>query len=362
MSWLTDSFHWPFMLLLLPIVPWLAWRMFFQEQKDALAFSSTSFAQFLKPTLKQQLTWIPPSLYLVSLTLLIIALARPREGREQTITDTEGIAIELIVDRSGSMQALDFKIGSTRVDRLAAIKDVASRFVLGDNKELEGRSNDLVGLISFAGSADGISPPTLDHRFLISQLLSTRIVTRRDEDGTAIGDAIGLAVEKLAALEKNQRSPIKSRIAILLTDGENTAGDLEPLQAADLAKMLKIKVYTIGVGTRGRAPFPVRDFSGQTRYTMTEVNIDEETLQKIAEATGGKYFRATSTTSLEEIYGEIDRLEKSKVEERKYMNYRELAVQPIQLGGNSIPGLAWWAFMGLGLQLVLKHTVFREFS
>jgi len=362
MSWLVESFHWPYLLLVLGIIPLLAWRLFAVRSNQPLTFSSTDFAQSITPTLKQRLTWIPPALLLASLTLLIIALAGPREGRELTMADTEGIAIELLVDRSGSMQAIDFKIGTTSVNRLAAIKDVAGRFVLGDDKKLEGRSNDLVGLITFAGNADGMTPPTLDHPFLISQLLSTRIVTRRSEDGTAIGDAIGLAVEKLSALEKNQKSKIKSRIAILLTDGENTAGDLDPLQAADLAKMMNIKIYTIGVGTRGYANFPVRDMFGRVGYQRTKVNIDEETLQKIAEATGGKYFRATSTSSLEEIYGVIDKLEKSKVEERRYTDYRELAVQPFKFGSWSIPSLTWWALMGLGLQLVLKHTVFRRFG
>ena len=362
MSWLVESFHWPYMLLLLGVIPLLAWRMLAMGTSEPLAFSSTDFAQSIKPTWKQRLTWIPPTLFLVSMSLLIIALAGPREGRELTIADTEGVAIELLVDRSGSMQAIDFKIGTTSVDRLTAIKDVARRFVLGDDKKLKGRQNDLVGLITFAGNADGMTPPTLDHPFLVSQLIDTEIVSRRSEDGTAIGDAIGLAVEKLSALEKNQKSKIKSRIAILLTDGENTAGDLDPLQAADLAKTMNIKVYTIGVGTRGYANFPVQDMFGRVGYQRTKVNIDEETLQKIADTTGGKYFRATSTTSLEEIYSVIDQLEKSKVEERRYTDYRELAVQPLQVGSKSIPSLTWWALIGLGLQLVLKHTVFRRFG
>lgn len=360
MSWLVDAFHRPYILLLLLLVPVLGWRLIFSGSVESVSFSSTSFFRELRPTLRQRLNWIPPCLYLASLCLLIVALAGPREGREQTITDTEGIAIELLVDRSSSMQAMDFKIGGTDVDRLTAIKDVAGRFVLGDGKELTGRRSDLVGLIAFAGKADGVTPPTLDHSFMISQLLDTQIVSRRSEDGTAIGDAIGLAVEKLAALGKSQDKSVKSRIAILLTDGENTAGDLDPMQAADLAKTMEIKVYTIGVGTRGRAKFPVRDMLGRQAYRMTDVNIDEESLQKIAETTGGKYFRATSTTSLGEIYAEIDRLEKSKVEERRFTDYRELAVQPVRIGSLTLPSLTWWALIGLGTQLVLRHTIFRR--
>ena len=360
MSWFVDAFHRPYILLALILVPLLGWRLLFPRAMQSVAFSTTSFFRELRPTWRQRLTWVPPCLYLASLSLLIVALAGPREGRELTVSDTEGIAIELLVDRSSSMQAMDFKIGGTDVDRLTAIKDVAGRFVLGDGKDLAGRSSDLVGLITFAGKADGVTPPTLDHPFMISQLLDTQIVSRRSEDGTAIGDAIGLAVEKLAALGKKQDKSIESRIAILLTDGENTAGELDPMQAADLAKTLEIKVYTIGVGTRGRAKFPVRDLLGRQAYRMTDVNIDEELLQKIAETTGGKYFRATSTTSLTDIYSEIDRLEKSKVEERRYTDYRELAVQPIRIGSLAIPSLTWWALMGLGLQLVLRHTVFRR--
>lgn len=355
-------FHRPWVLLLLLLLPFFAWRLWASRRTEAIAFSSTSFAKLIRPTLRQRLSWIPSALLLTTVALLIISLAGPREGRQQSVSDTEGIAIELVVDRSGSMQALDFQKGESPVDRLTAIKDVAGRFVLGDQDQLSGRANDLVGLISFAGMADGVTPPTLDHAFLVAQLNETEIVNRRSEDGTAIGDAIGLAVEKLAALEKNQSTPIKSRIIILLTDGESNAGSLDPLEAADLAKMMNIKVYTIGVGTKGRAPYPLTDMLGRRVIRWTDVTIDEDALKKISKATGGKYFRATNTQSLEKIYQEIDQLEKSKVEERQYVDYRELAVQPIRFRSFSIPPFAFWAFLTLSLQLVLKHTVFREFG
>jgi len=186
----------------------------------------------MTPTLRQKLLWLPKVLFLLALLFLVISLARPREGREQTITQSEGIAIEMVVDRSGSMRALDFKIAGEHVDRLTAIKNVAGKFVMGD-ESLDGRFSDLVGLITFAGYADGVTPPTLDHGFLTSSLNQTEI---------AIGDAIALAVEKLNALDENRDDKVKSKIIILLTDGENTAGDLEPVAAAELAQTLGIKI------------------------------------------------------------------------------------------------------------------------
>ena len=355
-------FHSPYiLLLLLLLIPLIGWRMWTARQSVSLPFSSTGFAASIRPTLRQRLMWLPAALSLLTMALLIVALAGPREGRQETISNTEGIAIEIVVDRSGSMRAMDFKMQDVPVDRLTAVKDVVGRFVLGEGN-LNGRFSDLVGLVTFARNADGITPPTLDHPFLVSQLNESQIVNRTNEDGTAIGDAIGLAIEKLAALDKNQKQEIESKIIILLTDGENNSGALEPIQASELAKMMDIKVYTIGVGTKGRAPVPVTDRSGRQVIQWMDVNIDEKTLQKIADVTNGKYFRATDTESLEGIYAEIDRLEKSKVEERQYVDYRELAVQPIHYGSMTIPPVALWAFLLLGLQMVLKNTFFREFG
>ncbi len=192
-------------------------------------------ARQLRPTLRQRLTWLPSALTIAAIVFLILGLARPREGREQTIAESEGIAIEMVVDRSGSMQAMDFQVDGQHVDRLTAIKKVAGNFVTGD-KELDGRFSDLVGLITFAGYADGETPPTLDHAFLVSQLNNARIVTNRSEDGTAIGDAISLAVEKLNALDARQKNKVKSKVIILLTDGENNAGELEPIPPLSLPK------------------------------------------------------------------------------------------------------------------------------
>lgn len=355
-------FNSPWYFLLLILVPFVAWRIFASRGKPAVRFSSVSMAKHMAPTLRQRLIWIPGALTLAAVVLIIIGLAQPREGREQTITDTEGIAIEMVVDRSGSMQAMDFQVDGEHVDRLTAIKNVAGKFVSGGDK-LKGRFSDLVGLITFAGYADGETPPTLDHAFVVSQLNRTQIVNSRGEDGTAIGDAISLAVEKLNALDARQKAKVQSKVIILLTDGENNAGQMEPIQAAELAETMGIKVYTIGVGTKGQAPMPVEDpFTGRRMIQWVPVNIDEATLTKVAEITGGKYYRATDTDSLESIYSEIDQLEKTKVEARHFVDYRELAIQPCVVAGLNIPPLFMLAFILLAVRLVLQQTWLREMT
>ena len=356
-------FHSPWYFLLLLLLPLIAWRLFSKQRKSSIRFTSVSIAKRLSPTLRQRLLWLPKLLTLLALLFLIVGLARPREGRDRTIVNSEGIAIEMVVDRSGSMQALDFKIDGEHVDRLTAIKNVAGKFVTGDpegDQDLEGRFSDLVGLITFAGFADGVTPPTLDHGFVVANLNKTEIVEVRSEDGTAIGDAIALAVEKLNALDERQEEKVKSKVIILLTDGENTAGELEPVAAAEVAQTMGIKIYTIGVGTKGQAPFPVLNrFTGRQMVRMIEVNIDEETLQKVAQTTGGKYFRATDTDSLMGIYQEIDQLEKTKVESKNFTDYRELAVQPYRLGSLSIAPLLLIAFGLLIGRVILQNTWLR---
>jgi Ca-activated chloride channel family protein len=197
----------------------------------------------------------------------------------------------------------------------------------------------------------------------MDQLNHQQIVTRRSDDGTAIGDAISLAVEKLNRLDSKKQEKVKSKVMILLTDGENNAGDFDPVQAAELAKTMGIKIYTIGVGTRGSAPVPVRNpFTGEQQIQWVDVDIDEGKLQKIAMATGGKYFRATDTETLDAIYREIDQLEKTKVESRHFVDYRELAVQSIHANGWNLPPLVLVALGLLAARLVLTNTLFREFT
>ena len=359
-------FHSPWYFLLLLLLPAIAWRLFAPRRGAAVRFSSLRLAEQIRPTLRQRMTWLPAALTLAAIVFLILGMARPREGREQTVAESEGIAIEMVVDRSGSMQAMDFQINGEHVDRLTAIKKVAGNFVAGDNlagdNDLDGRFSDLVGLVTFAGYADGVTPPTLDHDYLISQLNNSRIVTSRSEDGTAIGDAISLAVEKLNALDARQEQKVKSKVIILLTDGENNAGQLEPIQAAELAQTMGIKVYTIGVGTQGQAPVPVTDAFGRKSLQWMPVNIDEATLKEVASITGGKYFRATDTDSLKNIYAEIDKLEKTKVEAQNFVDYRELAVQSYKAGRLTFPPLLLIAFFLLAARLLLQQTWLRELA
>ena len=355
------DFQYPWFLLLLLLVPLLAWRMY-KRPALAVTFSDTSAMTGMNRTLKARLHRLPQVLRLLAVMLLVVSLAGPREGRAQTRIDSEGIAIQLLVDRSGSMRATDFKLQGRPVDRLAAIKNVASRFVLGDD-QLDGRAADMVGLITFARYADNASPLTLDHAYLVDQLLATSIVNDRSEDGTAIGDAIGLGVERLRALEDSRQDsdPIPGKIIILLTDGENNAGDLEPLAAAELAKAMGVKIYTIGVGTRGMASVPVTDpFTGMTVNRRVPVNIDEDTLRSVAQATSGQYFRATDTDSLEGIYAQIDQLEKTRIEEQTVVDYRQLAIEPLRTSLATMPPLLLIVFALLAGELMLSHTWLRR--
>jgi Ca-activated chloride channel family protein len=359
--------HSPWFLLLLVLVPMVGWRLWSSTRTFSIPFSSTNFSLGLRPTWRQQLAWLPSALTIGAIVLTVVAFARPREGREETLVESEGIAIAMVVDRSGSMRAMDFQIDGEHVDRLTAIKNVAGRFIQGDEssdkEKLSGRASDLIGLITFARFADSILPPTLDHAFVMNQLNHQEIVARRSDDGTAIGDGISLAVEKLNRLDHKKKEKVKSKVVILLTDGENNAGDFDPIQAAELAQTMGIKIYTIGVGTRGAAPMPLRNpFTGQQEIQWVDVDIDEAMLQKIAETTGGKYFRATDTESLAAIYREIDQLEKTKVESRLFVDYRELAIQSVPILGWNFPPLVLIALWLLSARLLLTNTLFREFA
>ncbi len=358
------SFNNPWALALLVLLPVIVWRWVAMRNASAIRFSSTRVFNEITPSLKLRLRWVLPLLRIGAIGLLIVCLAQPRQGRKQTSIDTEGIAIQMLVDRSGSMQAMDFQLQGQPVDRLAAVKDVAGRFVAGADG-LEGRGNDLVSLITFARYADSVCPLTLDHAYLVHSLEQAQIVTQRSEDGTAIGDAIGLAVERLNALEASRRHsgtpPVKSKVVILLTDGESNAGLVDPVQAAELAATQGVKIYTIGVGTKGRAPMPMTDpFTGRTVMQWVRVNIDEAALGRIAQLTGGRYFRATDTASLESIYKEIDQLEKTRIEEKHYVDYKHWAVEPIHAGRWTLPPLLLVAFVVLAAQALLAHTLFRR--
>jgi len=248
-----------------------------------------------------------------------------------------------------------------RVDRLTAVKKVLTDFVEGGG-DLEGRPNDLVGLVAFARHADTASPLTLDHPHVINALNSVTIATERNEDGTAIGDAVALAVERLRELEErgdDAGRKIKSKVIVLLTDGENNSGDISPETAAEIAAAFDVKLYAIGVGSDGAAPIQVKDAFGRVRTHRVPVSIDEETLTAMADSTGGRYFRAADTEGLSQIYEEIDRLEKTTTEHRRYKLYRDLAVRPMNIAGFGFPPLLLVALLLLAAEQLLVHTRFR---
>ena len=271
---------------------------------------------------------------LLSFGLFILAFARPRHGKGSTDIEASGIDIVLTLDVSGSMEALDFKLEGKPVNRLEVVKNVVGKFI-GQ------RPSDKLGMVAFAGRPYLVSPLTLDHEFLGKRLADVKM--GQVEDGTAIGSAIASSVGHL------RDSTAKSRIVILLTDGVNNAGAVNPLTAAEAAKALGIKIYTIGTGIRGEAPVPVQDAFGRTHLQTVKVEIDEEMLRQVSEATGGQSFRATDTDSLEKIYASINQLEKTTRKLKKYQQYDELYLWFL------VPGLYF-----LLLELVLSQTRFRR--
>lgn len=254
-------------------------------------------------TLRYWLRHVPFVLRCAAFVLLVVALARPQDVDEQRRSSAEGIDIMLAIDVSGSMLARDFK-----PDRITAAKEVAGRFIAD-------RYGDRLGLVVFAGEAFTQSPLTTDQSTL--QTMLARIRSGIIEDGTAIGNGLATAINRL------RESDAKSKVIILLTDGVNNRGEIAPLMAADIAADMGIKVYTIGVGTRGKAPYPVVDMFGNMSFQPMDVEIDKKTLEGIAERTGGRYFRATDNDKLQSIYDEINQLEKSKVEVTDYTVYHE---------------------------------------
>ncbi|MFV0522691.1 MAG: vWA domain-containing protein [Mangrovibacterium sp.] len=314
------------LILLIPMLGWYIWR--FRKSGASIRFSSISGFKGIAKGWKHYLRHLPFTLELIGLALLIIALARPQSSSSWESSTTQGIDIAIALDISTSMLAQDFS-----PNRIEAAKDVATKFIAG-------RPNDRIGLVVFAGESFTQCPLTTDHAVLIN--LFNKIETGMIEDGTAIGNGLATAVSRL------KESDAISKVIILLTDGDNNAGQIAPATAAELAKTYGIRVYTVGVGTMGKAPYPVQTPFG-IQLRDVDVKIDEATLQKIADITGGEYFRATDNASLTKIYEQIDKLEKSKIDvkehSRKYEEFGKFAL---------LAGLA------LLLALFLKITLFRN--
>jgi Ca-activated chloride channel family protein len=289
-----------YLLLLLPLMAWRLWRSRKKAEPDIQVSSSLPFAG--ERTMRVRLIWLIPVFRMVALTLLVVSLARPRSASEGENVTTEGIDIVLVIDVSGSMLAEDFT-----PNRIESAKRVALEFI-------KGRPEDRIGLVVFAGESFTQCPLTLDHDVLSGLLADIR--SGLIEDGTAIGMGLATGVSRL------KESQAKSRVIILLTDGVNNRGSIDPRTAAGIAETFGIRVYTVGVGTMGSAPYPVQTPFG-TRYQNVPVEIDEELLRSIAEKTDGKYFRATDDQALQGVYDEIDRLEKSRIEVTAFRRYRE---------------------------------------
>lgn len=318
--------EWFWALLLLPVLIGIYLYRYFKRKHTTLTFSSLDLLDDLPGNWKSHLHWVQAFLMWAGITLLIVALARPQERLTTVERNAEGIDIVMVLDMSTSMRAEDLK-----PNRFEAAREVAKDFV-------DKRNSDRIGLVTFAMQSFTVVPPTLDYRLLKDLIndLEMGII----EDGTAIGMGISTAINRL------KESQAESKVIILLTDGQNNAGEIDPVTAADLALTYDIKIYTIGAGTRGTAPYPIQDPIFGRRYQNIEVNIDEEMLTSVAELTGGRYFRATDSEELESIYEEIDELETTEVEELIYTDYEDLYA--IYLA---------WSFGLLFLSFILNKTI-----
>jgi len=327
------KFQYPWLLLLIPVVLGI---VFFSKKRSkipGIRFSNVESLARLKESFKVKLSRNIIFLRVLSLLFIILSLARPQSVFEESNILTKGIDIVLAIDVSTSMLAEDFKIGTKRNNRLEAAKDVIKDFV-------GKRNSDKMGLVVFASRAYTICPLTLDHDWLLLNL--ERVEIGMVEDGTALGSGL------ISALNRLKGTGAKGKVVIFLTDGRNNAGNISPLTAVAAARALKVKVYTIGVGSKGVALYPAQDLFGKTIYKPVDVAIDEETLSMMASKTGARYFMATDTETLREIYKEIDRLEKNEIEEKIYYEHKELFHLFL------LAGLAL-----LFLEVILKNTILR---
>jgi Ca-activated chloride channel family protein len=320
------TFAQPWMLLGLALVPLLAayyiWR--YRKQNAAVQHSDIAVFAGVEKTLRVRLRWMPFALQTLAIGAMVVALARPQSQLSRQEMKVEGIDIVMAMDISGSMLAEDF-----RPNRLEAAKKVAADFI-------EGRKSDRMGLVVFAGEAFTQVPLTVDHHVLLKQLGAVKSGIIRD--GTALGDGLATAINRI------KDSEAKSKVIILLTDGVNNQGSVDPQSAAEIAAMYGIRLYTIGVGSLGKAPYPFRDQFGRVHYQNIDVEIDEPLMQQMAASTNdGRYFRATNKKALEEIFSQIDDMEKSKIDVTQYAQTKD--EQGLWL---------WMAFCAMLLAVLLR--------
>lgn len=329
------TFGHPYVLLLLLLLPLLAWLKGKQGKPPAFVYSSVQLVRGILNVTRTRSGAFLAALRWLILAILIVALAQPRLTKSETRVTASGVDIVVALDMSGSMASEDFEVGRERLSRLSMAKEVLKKFV-------EKRPNDRIGIVAFATQAYIASPLTLDHEFLLQNLARLELGTI-DNNRTAIGSALSTAINRLRELKS------KSKIVILMTDGQNNSGKVAPLTVAEAAQTLGVKVYTIGVGMRGMAPMPQFWQGRKVGYQMQPVDIDEDTLQKIANMTGGKYYRADNSQKFQAIYAEIDKLERTEAEVKKFAHHDEL--------------FAWVITPGLGLlllEVLLRHTIWRR--
>ena len=329
------TFAHPWLLLLLLLLPLAAWLKGRRGASPAFVYSSVRLVAGLSGARRSSAGAFLAALRWLALALFIIALAQPRLVKSETQVRASGVDIVVAFDMSGSMLSEDFEVRGERLSRFDMARNVLERFI-------EKRPNDRIGLVVFASQAYIATPLTLDHDFLMANLDRLQI-GHIEPNQTAIGSGLSTAVNRLRDLKA------KSKIVILMTDGVNNAGRINPLMAAEAAQALDVKVYTIGVGMEGQAPMPVFMGGQKVGYQQVPVDIDEETLTKVAERTGGKYYRADNAEKFQAIYAEIDKLEKTEATIKKYAHYNEL--------------FAWFAGFGVLVLLGefgLGQTVFRR--
>jgi len=330
-----------FLLLAILAIPLFFWM---RRPAGRIRFSSLRIWPVKTRSFRAATSFVPPLLLSLAFVLFCVTLAGPRVPGGEVHIHREGISIMLVIDKSGSMAALDMSRNDKEQDRLEAVKEVLADFVRGNGKNLGGRPDDSMGIVSFAAYPDSDCPLTLDHVTLMELIKDLEIVTSREESSTSIGDAIALGAERL------REAPGKSKVMILLTDGVNNSGYEDPIEAARLAAGMGIKIYTIGVGTNGLAMIRRPDpFTGRMVLRQYPVELDEESLTQIAEMTGGEYFRAVNREGLEKIYAKIDSLEKTKIRENRLLRYDEKYGNFLALG-----------LILAALGLVLRVTYYRR--
>ncbi|MEJ0090650.1 MAG: VWA domain-containing protein [Limisphaerales bacterium] len=326
-----------YLLLLLLLLPVLAWLKGKRGRSPAFLYSSVKLVEGLTRARRSRAGVFLAALRWLALALFIVALAQPRLTKSTTEVKASGVDIAVAFDLSGSMLSEDFVVKDEHVNRFNLARSVLKRFI-------DERPGDRIGLVVFASQAFIATPLTLDHEFLQENLDRLEIGSI-NQNQTAIGDALSTAVNRLRDLKS------KSKIVILMTDGVNNSGKIQPLMAADAARALGIKVYTIGIGKQGMAPMPVgkNPYTGETVYQNMPVDVDEETLQKIADETGGKYYRADNAERFRQIYAEIDKLEKTEATVNKYTEFKEL-----------FPWLVAGGLLLLLIEITLGQTIFRR--